>query len=705
VDRLTDAGAGSDLAGDLRYCVTNAISGNDTITFGVTGTIDLKSALPTLNKGVAIQGPGANLLMVERDPASSTSFGIFAIGSAASVQITGLTLAKGTEGAITNAGTLTVSSCTLTGNSAYGQYGGAIASGGTLTVSNSTLVGNTVYGPYLYFPDFGGFAYGGGIYVSGGTLTLSSSTVSGNTVLGGSYFYANPDCPGYPNCGERIGQDANGGGVYVAGGTVSIDHSTIAGNQAYGGAGDFWNGNGNGGGIYNAAGQGALQVFDTILAGNTANSGTDLSGSFASLGHNLVGNSFGASGFAASDRLNVDPRLGPLQNNGGPTPTMALLPGSPAINAGDNTGAPAFDQRGPGFPRIFGGTIDVGAFETQAQLPPAIVISDVSLPEGNVGTTAALFTVQLSAPGTETVTVKYSTADGGATVSDNDYQAAGGTLTFTPGQTSKTITVLINGDRRLEPNETFYVNLGEATNAVIADGQAAGTIIDEEPTLFIYTEPVAKPEGNSGTTPFTFTVRLSVAYDVPVTVDFATAAGSATAGGDYQTASGKLTFAPGETARPVPVLVNGDRAAEPAESFFVNLSGATNATITASQGTGLILDDESRISINDVTRAEGRKGRTTQFTFSVTLSAAYDQPVTMSYGTANGTATTGDNDYMAKSGTLTFAPGETVKTITIEVKGDGRREADETFFLDLFGLGGNALFTDSRGTGTILNDD
>src|SRR5438128_4786553 len=88
-----------------------------------------------------------------------------------------------------------------------------------------------------------------------------------------------------------------------------------------------------------------------------------------------------------------------------------------------------------------------------------------------------------------------------------------------------------------------------------------------------------------------------------------------------------------------------------------------------------------------------------------TLSAAYDQAVTLSYRTVNGTATTSDNDYVAKTGTLTFNPGETTKTITIEVKGDSKKEADETFYVDLFSNSSNSLFTKNRGLGTILNDD
>ena len=93
------------------------------------------------------------------------------------------------------------------------------------------------------------------------------------------------------------------------------------------------------------------------------------------------------------------------------------------------------------------------------------------------------------------------------------------------------------------------------------------------------------------------------------------------------------------------------------------------------------------------------------FTFTVTLSAAYDQPVTTSFRTVDGTATTSDNDYVAKTGTLTFKPGETTKTITILVNGDNKKEADETFFVDLFGNSSNSLFTRNRGVGTILNDD
>ncbi|HTK77948.1 MAG TPA: Calx-beta domain-containing protein, partial [Gemmataceae bacterium] len=201
------------------------------------------------------------------------------------------------------------------------------------------------------------------------------------------------------------------------------------------------------------------------------------------------------------------------------------------------------------------------------------------------------------------------------------------------------------------------------------------------------------------------TVTLSAASTETITIAYATGDGSATAGSDYQAASGTLTFAPGETTKTITVPVIGDRLGEPNETFVVNLSGQTNANIADGQGVGTITDDEPRIGISDVTKSEGKKNHTTQFTFTVTLSAAYDQPVTMSFRTIDGTATTGDGDYVAKAGMLTFAPGETTKTITIEVNGDRKREGNEYFYLDLFENSTNSFVTKKRGTGTILNDD
>jgi len=333
---------------------------------------------------------------------------------------------------------------------------------------------------------------------------------------------------------------------------------------------------------------------------------------------------------------------------------------------------------------------------------PRLLISDLTITEGNSGTHSANFTVTLSAAGTETVTVAYTTADHSAT-SSSDYTAANGTLTFAPGETSKTITVLVNGDRIGEAIETFTVNLSNQTNAVITDGQAWGYIYDDEPRISI--TPASRSEGNADQSPLAFTVTLSSASDAPVTVAWETTNNTAAAGSDYQGGSGTLIIPAGETTGTITVLINGDRLPEPNKIFFVILSGATNAVIADGQVLGTILDDEPRISISDVTKKEGNGKKTTLFVFTVTLSVAYDQPVTMSFQTVNGTATTSDNDYVAKTGTLTFNPGETTKTITIQVKCDSKRESNQYFYLDLSGSSSNSWFSKSRGIGTILNDD
>jgi large repetitive protein len=164
-----------------------------------------------------------------------------------------------------------------------------------------------------------------------------------------------------------------------------------------------------------------------------------------------------------------------------------------------------------------------------------------------------------------------------------------------------------------------------------------------------------------------------------------------------------VTIPAGQTSRTFTVAVLGDRLAEPNETFAVNLTAATGATIGDGQGIGTILDDEPRVSINDLGKSEG-SGKTNTFSFTVSLSAAYDQAVTVNYATAGGTATAG-TDFQSKSGSLTFAPGETFRTITVVVNGDKQAESNETFFVNLLGASSNAFILDAQGVGTIFDDD
>jgi hypothetical protein len=216
---------------------------------------------------------------------------------------------------------------------------------------------------------------------------------------------------------------------------------------------------------------------------------------------------------------------------------------------------------------------------------------------------------------------------------------------------------------------------------------------------------VSMQEGQFGETAFTFTVTLSSPADGPVTVAYATANGSATAGSDFTPRSDTLTFDQGETSKDVTITVAGDMLGESNESFFVNLSGTSGAAIADSQGQGTIVNDDGpSVSINNVTKSEGARRKTTTFTFTVSLSAASNQTISVAYATANGTATLLDNDYRSASGTLTFSPGVTSRTINVTVNGDAVSEWDESFYVDLSSPTNSSLGF-SRGTGTIVNDD
>jgi hypothetical protein len=257
-------------------------------------------------------------------------------------------------GGIDNQGTAAISSSTLSENDAEGGpvgWGGGIANSGNLAIIRCTLSANRVSG---------GAAYGGGIYndtanlegTGPGTLTVLDSTIADNTAQGG----------GLP----QGGGSADGGGI-ANGGVLIVLSSTVSGNSAVAPAGKAL-----GGGIDNdAVGilPGAVSIQDTILAGNSAAASCDGNGFLHSLGHNLMGIDQGCSGYTNTDLIGtsatlLDPHLGPLQDNGGPTLTMALLPGSPAIDAGALTDSD-WDQRGPGYPRLVNGVTDIGAYEVQ----------------------------------------------------------------------------------------------------------------------------------------------------------------------------------------------------------------------------------------------------------------------------------------------------------------------------------------------------
>ena len=334
---------------------------------------------------------------------------------------------------------------------------------------------------------------------------------------------------------------------------------------------------------------------------------------------------------------------------------------------------------------------------------PTLSINDVTLAEGNTGAVNATFTVTMSAVSGQAVTVNYATADGTA-IQPSDYTTSPGTITFAPGETSKTITVVVKGDTLDEVSETFNVTLASPTNATLADGTGIGTISDDDASPTLSINDVTATEGNTGTVNATFTVTLSAASGQAVTVNYATANGTAVQPNDYASSSGTLSFAPGETTKTITVAIHGDVLDEVSEAFNVNLSTPVNATIGDGIGLGTITDDDAAptLSIGDVTVTEGNSG-TVNAAFTVTLSAASSQSISVDYATANDSAVE-PSDFKSPSGKLTFAPGETTKTILIAVAGDTLDEINETFNVNL-SAPLNATIADGLGVGTINDDD
>jgi CSLREA domain-containing protein len=287
------------------------------------------------------------------------------------------------NGGMLNAGSaaVTITACTMSGNSAA-NMGGAISYGsGLLTIADTTFDMNTARG-HQGAQD----GDGGAIHSTSGTLNLTNTTFSNNFAqhIGGAIDSRGP--VNVANCTIAGNQAARAAGIYNQGNNSSITNSTITTNSA----------STSNGGVENEIGA-VMKVKSTIIAGNSAASANpDVHGAFASGGFNLIGKADGSTGFTAGTDLKgtiaapIDPKLDPngLQNNGGPTKTIALVFGSPAIDTGvagldpSTSAVLTTDQRGPGFPRTFEDSIisnapggdgtDIGAFELEAALPPRL---------------------------------------------------------------------------------------------------------------------------------------------------------------------------------------------------------------------------------------------------------------------------------------------------------------------------------------------
>jgi len=325
--------------------------------------------------------------------------------------------------------------------------------------------------------------------------------------------------------------------------------------------------------------------------------------------------------------------------------------------------------------------------------PPSFTIGNAAaVTEGGTLT----FTVTRTGSTTGTNAVNFATADGTATAG-SDYTAQSATLTFAPGETSKPIAVQTTPDTAVEANETVLVNLSAPTGgATITTAQGSGTINDDDAS-FAIGNATAVTEGGT----LTYTVTRTGSTTGTNAVNFATADGTATAGSDYTAQSATLTFAPGETSKPITVPTIDDTVVESPETVLVNLSSPTGgATITTAQGSGTINDNDASFAIGNATAVT--EGGT--LTYTVTRTGGSSSTNTVNYATASGTATSG-TDFTATSGTLTFAPGDTTKTITVATIDDSVIESAETVLVNLSSPTGGATITTAQGTGTINDND
>jgi len=401
----------------------------------------------------------------------------------------------GNGGAVYSLGSLTVSSLTISSNQAHLAFGGGVFSADNLSATASAFLSNSALGENGrtgWGGGGGGAGLGGGLFHTNGVASLTNCTFSSNLVQGGnggastSDQYSSGGGPGGGNNrgsagsgplsgspggfgggggGGGSGNNPNtaggaggsfggaGGGLYAAGSggngcggavftvnsVLTLVNCTLVSNNASSSTGLNF-GAGRGGGIYSyqSSGSASTTLLNTIIAGNMATtSSPDLLGlNFSSSGFNLIGNSQGAAGLSINDYQNVSAGLGPLQDNSGPTWTHALLPGSLAIDGGNNIGAPSADQRGVTRPQ--GSAVDIGAVE---YLPFSATVSLSASPSGS-GTVSGGGT--FTSVGSQTVTATANTG----------YAFANWTENGAVISTSASYTFTVNGNRTLVANFT-----------------------------------------------------------------------------------------------------------------------------------------------------------------------------------------------------------------------------------------------------------
>jgi hypothetical protein len=478
VNSLGDAGTGSNDAGDLRYCINQANADDqantivfDLTVFGTPQTITLSGGqleLSDTGGTQTITGPTAGVTI-----SGGGGSRVFQVDSSVAASISGLTITGGNGGGLANYGTATLTDCTFSGN--FASNGGGVNNSGT-----ATLIGCTVSDNTAYYRTYSGYSYyGGRSYITGGngggmdnsgTATLTGCTLSGNSAsLGAGVF--NGGTATLTNCTIAGNSAGTSGGGIEAQGTVTVTCSTFARNQAtYGGA------------IDNNFGRYTVTVGDSILAGDSAGTGPEFCNSVTSTGHNLVAETDGGSGWVSSDLTGtaaqpLNALLAVLDYYGGPTQTMALLAGSPALGAGVIADYPGTttpittDQRG--LP-LDSPNPDIGAFQTQGSplLGLTFSVNDQSITYGAPSVTfSGTLADGAQAPVGETVAVTLDGVEQSATI------GPGGAFSTTFDTTGLTV-----------PDSPYTVDYAYAYTSGASFASASATsMLTVNPTLITLT--------------------------------------------------------------------------------------------------------------------------------------------------------------------------------------------------------------------------
>ncbi len=563
-----------------------------------------------------------------------------------------------------------------------GGSGGGVFAAGTFSIVTSTLAQNraglTPLG-YMAADNVDKASNGGGLAIStGATGQLQSSTISGN--LAGDVYA--------PNYGSTSVRGGGGGGIYN-GGALGMTSCTVTDNETgaalgiAGGTGaKFFSG--DGGGILS---RGVLTLRNSAIASNRVSekrppdnisflgSGPDVNGAFSDAGHNFI---FG------------DPKLSLLEHYGGLTKTHALLPGSPLLDAGDDT-LTGLDQRG--YPRLVGARVDIGAVEWEPIAANSVAFSTNTV---EVAETAGSITLNVTRSGStsEALDVGYSTVAKTATP-DSDFIATSGILHFDAGQTEATFAISILDSPGVEPPETFDVLLstGGVGALVYPRGKETITIFDDDgPGTFVFASASSTVAENAGS------VQLSILRKNG-------AVGTASVSySPMSLPSGTVTFAPGVTQQTITIPIQDNSTYEGTRSVPVDLNfPSLGASLgNPSRHTLTITDDDFPAFSFALAASEVLEGG--GFVAITVKSTNAPAPVTVTYSTIGGTAEA-NSDFTAKSGTLQFTAGTSQKTLIIPIVNDSQVEDPETFTVTLSAPSSGMTLGTSTHTITIVDTD